>query len=131
MTNKLTPPPPQNNTDTVPDFFLGCLIYYDWFSDDAMKWVCYDGRDKVRCISKTAAMNHARSISTITTEDQIGHLMFSHHFLTRAWKTLDKAADTSGVSDRLWLQQKAVDVRKIADAIDILISQKIGSKSKL
>lgn len=131
MTDNLIPPPPANNTDTVPDFYLGCLIYYDWYSDDAMKWICYDGRNKVRCISKAAAMNHAQSISDYITDGEIGHLMFAHHFLTRAWRTLDKAAEASGISDRLWLQQKAVDARKIADAIDTLISQKIGLKSKL
>lgn len=95
-----------------------------------MNWICYDGREKMRCISRASAEQYARSIRLKTTEEEIGHLMSAHHFLTRSWKAIDKAAAKSDVETRLWLELKAVEARKMADAIDLLISQKMPLKDE-
>lgn len=117
--------PPREVLNDLPDYYLGCLIYYDDTPDNTMRWICYDGHTKYRCISQPAAMNCAAQLNKIATDKQIGHLTLSHHFLTRAWKTLDMAAAASDIETRLWLELKSVEVRKLADALDTLISQKI------
>lgn len=129
MTSKSTPP--REVLNELPDYFLGCLIYYDQKEGNSMRWICYDGRTKYRCASRSAAESCARNISGNATDIEVGHLLTVHHFLTRAWRAMDKAAAESDVETRLWLELKAVETRKLADALDTLISQKIKSKSKL
>lgn len=121
--NKSTPP--REVLNDLPDYFLGCLIYYEDNPDNMMNWICYDGRQRYRCISRTAAEECARQCQNLTTKDGVGHLMTAHHFLTRAYKSLDKAAAESDVETRIWLELKAVETHRMADAIDILISQRI------
>lgn len=123
--------PPHDVLKDLPDYFLGCLIYYDDSPDNSMKWICYDGRQKYRCISRYAAENCAKQLHNLTTEEGVGHLITAHHFLTRAYKAIDKAAAESDTETRLWLELKAVDVRKLSDAIDLLTSQKIKRKDNL
>lgn len=123
--------PPREILNELPDYFLGCLIFYDEFSDDNMRWILYDGRRKIRCISRSAAEKLAAEIATKITDDGINHLMVAHHFLRRAHQTLDKMANESDVETRLWLQLKALEVRKIADAIDTLIAQQIKRTTDL
>lgn len=123
--------PPREILNELPDYFLGCLIFYDEFSDDNMRWILYDGRRKIRCISRPAAEKLAAEIATKITDDGINHLMVAHHFLRRAHQTLDKMANESDVETRLWLQLKALEVRKIADAIDTLIAQQIKRTTDL
>lgn len=118
------PPPSTQDLKFIPDYYLGCLIFYDEFTDDNMRWVCYDGRQRYRCVSRAAAMQMAAELSKLVTTEGIGHLMLSHHFLTRAWQAMDKAAAESDIETRLWLELKAVETHKLADAIDLLISQK-------
>lgn len=117
--------PPREVLKDLPDFYLGCLIFYEDTPDNAMKWICYDGRQKYRCISRQAAESCARQLYKLTTKEGVGHLFTAHHFLTRAYKAIDKAAAESDIETRLWLELKAVEVRKLADAIDLLTSQKI------
>jgi len=123
--------PPREILNELPDYFLGCLIFYDESSDDNMRWILYDGRRKIRCISRSAAEKLAAEIATKITDDGINHLMVAHHFLRRAHQTLDKMANESDVETRLWLQLKALEVRKIADAIDTLIAQQIKHTTDL
>lgn len=122
--------PPHEVLNELPDYYLGCLIYHDDEEDNAMRWICYDGRTKYRCATRSAAEACARKITRLATDEQIGHLTTSFHFLTRAWRAIDKAAAESDVNTRLWLELKAVEVRKLADAIDTLISQKIPNINK-
>lgn len=110
-------PPPSAILDELPDYFLGCLIYYDNDPNNNMKWVCYDGRDRYRCITRSAAESCAKTLKSRNSDLQIGHLQVAYHFLFRAWHILDKAAVESDVSTRLFLEMKAVEVRKIAMAI--------------
>lgn len=124
-------PPSTQDLKLLPDYYLGCLIYWDEQGDDTMRWICYDGRTKYRCATRAAAENCARQIRLTSTDEQCGHLMSAHHFLTRAWRALDKAAAASDVETRLWLELKSVEARKLADAVDTLLSQKMPSKSKI
>lgn len=125
MSQAHIPTPPRDTLKELPDYFLGCLIYYDDTPDNSMKWICYDGRQKYRCISRQAAENCARQLKNLVTQDGVGHLITAHHFLTRAYHAIDKAAAECDTETRLWLELQALDVRKLADAIDLLISQKI------
>lgn len=109
----------------LPDYYLGCLIYRDDVSDDNMRWIVYDGRTYTRCISRKAAEHYAAQIRNQTNEEEIAILMQAHHFLSRAYRTLDKAASMSTIETRLLLERKALEVRMIADTIDATIAQKI------
>lgn len=130
MSNNVNTTPPREVLNELPDYFLGCLIYHDDREGNTMRWICYDGRTKYRCATRASAEACARRIAGYATDEQIGHLITAYHFLTRAWRTIDKAAAESDVNTRLWLELKAVEVRKLADAIDTLISQKIPNISK-
>lgn len=129
--NNVNTTPPRDVLNELPDYFLGCLIFWDNDEGDNMRWICYDGRTKYRCATRAAAEACARQLKGVATHEQIGHLTSAHHFLTRAWKSIDKAAAESDINTRLWLELKAVEVRKLADAVDTLISQKIQSKNKI
>lgn len=131
MNNGIYPPPSTIDLKFIPDYYLGCLIYHEDIEDNTMKWICYDGRTKYRCISRAAAEKCAQQLHHLMTEEGVGHLMSAQHFLTRAWKTLDKAAAESDIETRLWLELKAVETRKLADAIDLLISQRIKRTDNL
>lgn len=124
--SKITPPPTSTQDPKfLPDYYLGCLLFFEDSQDNNMRWICYDGRQRYRCISKAAAMKCAENLHHLATEDGIGHLMHAHHYLTRAWKSLDYAAAESDIETRLWLELKAVETHKLADAIDLLISQRL------
>lgn len=127
--NRITPPDKVLNE--LPDYFLGRLIYFEDTPNENMKWVVYDGRTKVRCISRTAAENCIRQQVATTSKEQISHLMVGHHFLQRAWKAIDRAAQESDINDRLWLERKSVEVRAMGAALDLLISQKMKKESEL
>lgn len=122
--NKSTPP--REVLNELPDYYLGHLIFYDDGEDDAMRWVVYDGRTKVRCISKAAAEKYISEKVATISDVELNHTMIAHHHLTRAWKALDKEANDSEVEDKIWLELVSVEIRKIADKIDIFISQKIN-----
>lgn len=122
--------PPSEVLNELPDYYLGCLIYYDVTEDDNMRWIVYDGRQKVRCISRQVAEAYARKMAAITAPEEVGMLMQSHHFLKRAYKSLDKAAEHANVEDRLVLQYKALEVRKVADLIDTMIAKKIDKDKR-
>ena len=131
MSKEFYPPPPTQELNNLPDYYLGCLIYWEEQGEDTMRWICYDGRTKYRCATRAAAENCARQIRLSATDEECGHLMLAQHFLTRAWRTLDKAAAASDIETRLWLELKAVETRKLADAVDTLLSQKLPLKSKI
>ena len=127
--NKSTPP--REVLNELPDYYLGHLIFYDNGDDDAMRWVVYDGRTKVRCISKAAAEKYISEKVADISETEIYETMIAHHHLKRAWKALNKAANDSKVEDKLWLELKSVEVRRIAAQIDTFISQRISPKQQL
>lgn len=131
MNNLTKPTPPHEVLNELPDYFLGCLIFRDDDGGDNMRWICYDGRTKYRCATRSAAEACARNIRGMATDEQVGHLTSAFHFLTRAWRAMDKAAAESDVETRLWLELKAVETRKLADAIDTLIAQKIQTIGKI
>lgn len=118
-------PPPREVLNELPDYYLGHLIFYDDRDDDAMRWVVYDGRTKVRCISKAAAEKYISKKVADISETEIYDTMIAHHHLMRAWKSLDQAAIDSKVEDKLWLELVSVEVRRITDKIDTFISQRI------
>lgn len=129
MTNKATPP--REVLNELPDYFMGCLIFYDEYGTDNMRWIVYDGRRKVRCVSRSAAEKYAAEVSRLTSQDDINHLMIAHHHLKRAYQTLDKSAKNMDIETRLWIELKAVEIRKIADAVDLLIDQRIKRTNEI
>lgn len=114
-----------NASDFLPDYAFGCLIYYDDVSDDNMKWIVYDGRMKVRCISKKAAYHYAAQQANAVGTEVINFLMIGYHHLTRGYNAIDRAAPMMPVEIKLECEAIALAVRKLADKIDSIIAQNL------
>ena len=76
MDNKL-PPPPNILIDNLPDYYLGYLLYYDDQSDDNCRWVVYDGTNKIRCPSRTAAINYITTTRNAISKEEIARPLTS------------------------------------------------------
>lgn len=114
--------PPRSSFDELPDYYCGRLILKDTTSDDNCRWIVYDGRQSIRCVSKTAAYRVAAEQANATNDTAIYQLMAAHHAATRASDAAQKAADESA-DIRIACEQISVNLRRIADQIDTIISQ--------
>lgn len=114
-----------NASDFLPDYAFGRLIFHDDFSDDNMKWIVYDGRTKVRCISKKAAYHYVAQQANVVGSEAINFLMVGHHHLTRGYKSIDRAAPMMPVEVKLECEAIALAVRRLADKIDSIIAQNL------
>lgn len=114
-----------NESDYLPDYAFGRLIYPDDVSDDKMKWIVYDGRTKVRCISKKAAYQFAAQQANAVGTEAIHFLMVGHHHLTRGYNAIDRAAPLLPVETKLEIEAIALAVRRLADKIDSIIAQNL------
>lgn len=114
-----------NASDFLPDYAFGRLIYCDDVSDDNMRWIVYDGRTHVRCISKKAAYRFAAQQANAVGTEAINFLMVGHHHLTRGYNAIDRAAPIMPVEVKLELEAIALTVRRLADKIDLIIAQNL------
>lgn len=114
-----------NASDYLPDYAFGRLIYRDDVLDDNMKWIVYDGRTKVRCISKKAAYQFAAQQANAVGSEAIHFLMVGHHHLTRGYNAIDRAAPMLPVEIKLECESIALAVRRLADKIDSIIAQNL------
>ena len=114
-----------NASDDIPDYAFGRLIYYDGVSEDNCRWIVYDGRQYVRCTSKTAAYKFAAEQANAVGSECIHFLMVGHHHLTRGYKAIDRAAAMMPVELKLECEAIALQVRRLADKIDSIIAQNL------
>lgn len=114
-----------NASDDVPDYAFGRLIYYDGISEDNCRWIVYDGRQCVRCTSKSAAYKFAAEQANAVGSENIHFLMVGHHHLTRGYKAIDRAAEGMPVEIKLECEAIALAVRRLADKIDTIIAQSL------
>lgn len=115
--NKSTPPPTIVCTD-VPDYYLGKLLYYDDDSDDNCRWVVYDGYNKIRCPTRSAAIDYISKTSLSTNDETRRQLLSARLHLNRAMMALDKAADQSAGVEKLQYARLAVRLRPTLVDID-------------
>lgn len=114
--------PPRSTFEELPDYYCGRLILKDTSGEDNCRWIVYDGRQSIRCVSKTAAFRLAAEQANATNDTAIYHLMLAHHAATRASDAAQKAADECA-DIRIACEQISVNLRRIADQIDTIISQ--------
>lgn len=115
-------PPPRNSFDELPDYYCGRLILKDNQSDDNCRWIVYDGRQYIRCVSKTAAYRLAAEQANATNDTAIYHLMAAQHAASRASEAAQRAADESA-EIRIQCEEISVKLRLLADKLDTIISQ--------
>lgn len=114
-----------NDGDDLPDYAFGRLIYRDDVTHDNMRWIVYDGRQYVRCISKKAAYHLAATQANAIGAEPIHFLMVGHHHLTRGFNAIDKGASIMPVELKIECEAIALQVRRLADKIDSIIAQNL------
>lgn len=115
---EFTPP-----RDELPEYFLGRLIYFDDLSGDQMKWVVYDGRQKVRCVSRKSAEEYCRQMVAKVHPAVNEKLWRIIEHIDTAWQELDKAAQFYPVDARLELERKSLELRMIGQRVDTIQKQ--------
>lgn len=105
--------------DQLPDYYLGFLIMFDEFSEDACKWVVYDGTSRVRCPTRTSAIEYIteryKQRSGLCFKSRIIDARIS---LNHAIEQLDAAANELGGVEKFHLQRLAVRLKPVLVDID-------------
>lgn len=120
----------EKNPAEPPSYFRGHLYYYDEKSENTMRWVLYDGQEKIRFISRTALENYVIERQVQTPERCVELIMRAYARVERAYKDLDEAAAMVDVSMKLQLEATAVQLRQLDDRIDTIISLIIKDSKK-
>lgn len=112
----------QTDKLAIPDYFAGRLIYFDDLSDETMRWVVYDGRQKIRFTSRAAAERWCAAESMKLHSEVLDKLMIALLYLDKAKCALDSAATfTSELREEI--EFYALGCRRIEDKIDTIIAQ--------
>lgn len=106
----------------IPDYFAGRLIYFDDLSNETMRWVVYDGRQKVRFTSRAAAERWSAAESMKLHSEVLDRIMVAMLYLDKAKNALDAAA-TFTAEMREEIEFYALEIRRIEDKLDTIISQ--------
>lgn len=120
----------EKNPAEPPSYFRGYLYYYDDKSENTMRWVLYDGPNKIRFISRTALENYVIEKQVQTPERSVELLMRAYSRVQRAYQDLDEAAAMVDVAMKLQLEATAVQLRQLDDRIDTIISLTIKDSKK-
>lgn len=107
----------------VPDYFCGRLIYYD--DSEAMKFVVYDGVNKVRFTSRAAAEKWCVQKASELQTEALGEIMRAFHHLSRASMVLRQLNTKYPMDEREQLEAISVSARRMADALDTIVSKYI------
>lgn len=111
-------PPPQNVCTDIPDYYLGCLIYFDEFSEDNCRWVVFDGHSKIRCTSRKSAIEYITT-HKMNKDDETRRYLFSARLhINHAHEDLDRAARLAMGADRLIFEQLSVKLRPFLVDLD-------------
>lgn len=119
------PPPPEMRADEPPSYFRGHVYYYDSWSDDNCRWVLYDGKNKIRFVTRKSLEDYVIEQQAKTPERAVSLLMRAHARAQRSYLDLDDAAAQLDGNYRVNLQAIALNLRKLTDNIDTIISQLI------
>lgn len=113
-------PPPHDSmyNNDIPDYYLGCLLYYDEFGDDNCRWVVYDGANKVRCPSRTAAIDYITN-TRLNRDEQITRLIVNARLhLNRAIELLRTASRDQGGAEGLVFERISARLRPYLTELD-------------
>lgn len=120
----------EKNPAEPPSYFRGHLYYYDDKNDNTMRWVLYDGQNKIRFISRTALENYVIEKQVQIPERCVELLMRAYARVERAYKDLDEASSMVEISMKLQLEATSVQLRQLDDRIDTIISLIIKDSKK-
>lgn len=105
----------------IPDYYLGCLVYYDEFGLDNCRWVVYDGHAKVRCPTRKDAVDYIAT-HRLKRDEQITRLLLSARLLcNRACDELQQAARSSSGTEQLLYDRLAVRLKPIIVDLDNIL----------
>lgn len=129
---KITTPPPANvhTLNDLPDYYLGCLLYYDDESDDNCKWTVYDGCNYVKCATKRDALDYIAGLRHSDTSEARRMLVGARIDVNSAMTRLDRAAVHSEPARRLQLQRLSVMLRPVLVDLDNIILPNNNSYDK-
>lgn len=105
----------------LPDYYLGCLLYYDDESGDNCRWTVYDGFNYVKCATKRDALDYIAGLRRNDTSESRRLLVGARMDVNTAMTRLDKAALFSEPARRLQLQRLAVMLRPVLVDLDNII----------
>lgn len=116
------PPPPANVSTDLPDYYLGCLLYYDADGEDNCRWVVYDGANRIRCYTRREAMDYISTHRLDNDELTMRYLVDARISVQHACEALQRAANNMHAgTDKLRLEKLSVNLRPIIVDLDNLL----------
>ena len=126
------PPPVQvSEIDELPDYYLGRLIVYEPMATDRCRWVVYDGNSKVRCYTRTEAVDYINEVVKQTGDEEIRRTLRARYFLLKTMSELDAAARHAVGANKLLLERLSVRLRPYLVEIDNYAQPKYELYEKL
>lgn len=117
-----TPPPQHLQPGELPDYYLGFLIFFDELSDNACKWVVYDGTSRVRCPTRTEAVNYITDrYNQRNSANLSSRIIDARISLNHAINQLDAAAAACTGLEQLHLARLAVRLKPVLVDIDNIL----------
>lgn len=102
----------------IPDYYLGCLLYYDDTSDDNCKWVVYDGHSKIRCYTRKDAIDYITESKLNVDDDIRRRLVSARLHINNAHRQLQQAADLAVGAQKLVYDRLSVKLKPLLVEID-------------
>lgn len=115
------PPPTNVCTDGLPEYYLGCLLYYDGDTKDNCRWVVYDGHSRIRCVTRDAAVDFIAKNYREDNSKSYTLLVAARMHLQAAYKDLLKASAEATGPKKLCIEQTSARIRPYIVALDNLI----------
>lgn len=108
---------------------MGRLIINDDNPDETMHWVVYDGLQRVRCISRAAAIRYCQERALDVTDDALQGLMLAFDKIRNGYMQLDRLASMVPAVDRPTIETISVNIRRVTDQLDTYIAQQCSIRS--
>lgn len=110
------PPPARVAENSLPDFYLNTLIFEDTLTDDACRWIVYDGLSRIRFISRAAAIAWIENHRTLLPVPK-SRLQRCANRIDAAWRNLEHEADSLPDLEKSILQKISLTLRQTNDCL--------------
>ena len=102
----------------IPDYYLGCLLYYDDETDDNCRWVVYDGHNKIRCTSRQSAVDYITHLRLDRSEEVTRLLVSARLLVNKASEQLHRSATLVTGPQQLLFEQLSARLRPFVVELD-------------
>lgn len=102
----------------LPDYYLGCLLYYDEDSEDNCRWVVYDGHNKIRCPTRSSAIDFIAQQRLDMSDEVVRLVVSARLFVNKASKQMHRAAQLATGPQQLLFEQLSVRLRPFVVELD-------------